>query len=194
MVDCIFCKIVSGEIPSIKIMEDPLNMAFLDVRPRSPGHTLAIPKKHYEKLEDMPEEEAKKLFGFIHKLIKAIPVAVNAQGYNLGINNGKAAGQEVMHVHFNIIPRFEGDQGSPIQGLVQVKVKEGPEEIAAKIKENLPTKEEKKDSQKEEKSETKVSVTDGGEEKPTKSFEREWQEFNLKEQDKAPDYSDARRE
>ncbi len=193
MVDCIFCKIVQGEIPVVKLMEDKLNLAFLDARPRSPGHTLVIPKKHYEKLEDMPEEEAKEFFGFMHKLTKAVPGAVNAQGFNLGVNNGKAAGQEVMHVHFNIIPRFEEDQGSPIQGLVQVEVKEDPKEIAKRIKENLPAEENKEEEKREEKKEQEKKK-EKDEEKPTKSSEREWQEFNLKEQDKAADYSDARRE
>jgi histidine triad (HIT) family protein len=178
--DCVFCKIVKGEIPAIKILEDELNLAFLDIKPRSPGHTLAIPKKHYEKLEDIPEEEVKELMGFIHKLIKVIPKAVDAQGFNLGINNGRVAGQEVMHVHFNIIPRFEGDNGLPIQGLVKLEVKEDLNSIGEKIRSLLksnPKKEENKEKQRE-----------------SKSFDREWQEFNLEEQDKAPDFSEARRE
>ena len=168
--DCIFCRIVQGEIPAIKIFEDELNLAFLDIKPRSPGHTLAIPKKHYERLEEMPEEEAKELMGFIHKLIKVIPEAVGAKGFNLGINNGKVAGQEVMHVHFNIIPRFEGDGGSSIQGIVKLEVKEDLNSIGQKIRKFLEK------------------------EKNDKSFEREWQEFNLETQNDVKDFSEARRE
>jgi len=178
--ECIFCKIVRGEIPATKVLEDQLNLAFLDIRPRSPGHTLVIPKKHYEKLEDMSQQEAKELFGFIHKLIKVVTRAVNAQGYNLGINNGKVAGQEVMHVHFNIIPRFHDDKGLPIQGIVQIEVKEDLNEIANKIKQKI--------------SELGLDKEKTKEEKPSKTSEREWQEFVLEEQDKAPNYSEARRE
>jgi histidine triad (HIT) family protein len=187
--DCIFCKIVNGEIPAVKILEDGLHLAFLDIRPCSPGHTLAITKKHYEKLEDMPEEEAKKYFGFIHKLIKAIPRAVNANGFNLGINNGRVAGQEVMHVHFNIIPRFEGDKGLPVQGLVHIEVKEDLNIIAEKIKTELSKIVVEKKEETLKKCEEKE-----GEEKPRKSFEREWQEFNLKHQDDVEDLSEVRRE
>jgi len=175
--DCIFCKIVKHEVSAIKILEDELNIAFLDIKPRSPGHTLVIPKKHYEKLEDMPEKEVEKLMGFIHKLIKIIPNVVGAQGFNLGINNGRVAGQEVMHVHFNIIPRFPNDNGLPIQGLVQIEVKEELNKIAEKIKKEI----------------SKLKNKEKGE-KIKKSFEREWQEFNLEVQDKISDFSETKRE
>jgi len=172
--ECIFCKIVKGEVPAIKILEDDLNLAFLDIKPRSPGHTLVIPKKHYEKLEDMPEEEVKELMGFIHKLIKVVPKVVGAQGFNLGINNGKVAGQEIMHTHFNIIPRFENDNGTSIQEIVKIEVKEDLNSIGKKIKEAFTS------NQKENKED--------------KSFEREWQEFNLEIQDDVPDLSEVRKE
>ncbi len=133
--NCVFCKIVKGELPCHKLAEEEVAIAFLDINPCSPGHALVIPKKHYERLEDMPREEVEKLIGLAHEVAKAIVKAVNADGFNLGINNGRAAGQEIMHVHFNIIPRFQGDGGRPIQSLVKVEVKESLEEVAKKIRE-----------------------------------------------------------
>lgn len=201
MTDCIFCKIVNGEIPTYKIYEDPLNFAFLDINPSSLGHTIIIPKKHYQKLEEMPEEEAKELFSVIFRLAKIVPKIVETSDCNIGINNGKSAGQEIPHLQFHIIPRFEGDKGLPIQGLVRMEVKkEALPELAEKIKKEIENsaifKEggevEIEDKKSEEKSEEpKKEET---EERPAKSPERDWQEFNLEEQDKAPDFSEARRE
>ncbi len=196
MPDCIFCKIVRGEIQTLKVYEDSLNLAFLDINPSSLGHTIIIPKKHYQKLEEMPEEEAKELFSVIFRLTKIIPKSVGTTDCNIGINNGKFAGQEVSHLHFHIIPRFEGDKGLPMQGLVRMGVKkEDLPKIAEKIKKEIEDSEvfkesEKSEEQKKEKSEGIKEIK----EESTKSSEREWQEFNLEEQDKAPNYSEARRE
>jgi histidine triad (HIT) family protein len=106
---CIFCKIVAGEIPSHKVYEDDDVLAFLDITPVNPGHTLVIPKHHYENLLDLPEAEAQKLLSVIKKIAPAIMGAVGAKGFNLGLNNGVSAGQVVGHVHFHIIPRLEND-------------------------------------------------------------------------------------
>ena len=196
MPDCIFCKIVRGEIQTLKVYEDSLNLAFLDINPSSLGHTIIIPKKHYQKLEEMPEEEAKELFSVIFRLTKIILKSVGTTDCNIGINNGKFAGQEVSHLHFHIIPRFEGDKGLPMQGLVRMGVKkEDLPKIAEKIKKEIEDSEvfkesEKSEEQKKEKSEEIKEIK----EESTKSSEREWQEFNLEEQDKAPNYSEARRE
>ncbi|OYT43514.1 MAG: HIT family hydrolase [Candidatus Aenigmarchaeota archaeon ex4484_56] len=170
--DCIFCKIVSNEIPTTKIYEDENTLAFLDINPCSPGHTVIIPKKHYQKLEEMSEEEVKKLFGVIYKLIKPVLKGVNSTNCNIGINNGKCAGQEVPHVHFHIIPRFENDGGGPLQKLVRLEVKEDLSVIADRIKNNIPKQKNNKDKEYDP--------------------DREWQEFKLEIEDKVPDYSDAR--
>ncbi len=106
--DCIFCKIISGDIPSYTLYEDEETKVFLDAFPVSRGHALLVPKKHYETLYDIPEEE----LSFIKKLpmiAKKIKEITGASGINIWQNNGKDAGQLVPHVHFHIVPRFPND-------------------------------------------------------------------------------------
>ena len=107
--DCIFCKIVEGKIPSAKLYEDSIVLAFLDIMPANRGHSLVIPKKHYETLLDIPEAELKKLIAELYKLTKAVVKATNAEGFNVFMNNKKVAGQVVPHAHFHIVPRFSND-------------------------------------------------------------------------------------
>ncbi len=115
--DCIFCKIVAGDIPATKVYEDADVLAFLDVNPLSRGHTLVIPKVHAERLEDLDEGDAEDLLRVLPDLVGAVQEAVGADGSNVGFNNGPAAGQEVPHVHGHIVPRFEGDGGAPIHAV-----------------------------------------------------------------------------
>ncbi len=107
---CIFCKIVGGEIPSFKIYEDNKVYAFLDINPVNAGHTLVIPKEHYIVLPQMPEALATHLMKVVKYLSGAIFEITGAHGINVFQNNGAAAGQEVPHVHFHIIPRFQDDK------------------------------------------------------------------------------------
>ncbi len=107
--DCIFTKIIAGEIPCEKIYEDDAVFAFLDINPVSDGHTLVIPKTKYEKLDECPEDVLADFCARLGKIAKAVGIAMNADGYNVLCNNGKAAGQLVDYVHFHIIPRKEGD-------------------------------------------------------------------------------------
>lgn len=109
MTDCIFCKIINGEIPSSPVYEDDHTIAFLDISPVNPGHTLVVPKRHCVNLEDMREEEIYHVFGIAKKLAPAIAAGVQADGFNIGMNNGKVAGQVVMHAHVHIMPRFSND-------------------------------------------------------------------------------------
>ena len=102
---CIFCKIARGEIPSSKIFEDDEVLAFLDIGPVSSGHTLVIPKKHYEKLHEVPADILSSISVCIGRVSKAVSSAMEADGYNVLCNNGKAAGQLVDHVHFQ--PRHD---------------------------------------------------------------------------------------
>lgn len=133
--DCIFCKIVGGEIPSYKVYEDDNVLAFLDITPVNPGHTLVIPKKHYENLFDLPEEEAKKLIVAIKKIAPAVLAGTGAKGFNLGLNNGGTAGQIVNHIHFHIMPRFENDDYELWHG--QAYMDGQAAEVLEKIKNNL---------------------------------------------------------
>ena len=107
--DCIFCKIIAGEIPSAKIYEDEQILAFLDIGPLSEGHCLVVPKDHYLRFEQLPVDLASALIRQIAPVAQAVVKAVNAEGYNILNNNGRCAGQLVEHVHFHIIPRNSGD-------------------------------------------------------------------------------------
>ena len=107
--DCIFCKMVAGQIPCVKVFEDDTVLAFLDIGPISDGHTLVIPKQHFGKLHDCPGELLSRVCSHLGRIAGAVAKAVNSDGYNLLCNNGKAAGQLVRHVHFHIIPRNTGD-------------------------------------------------------------------------------------
>jgi histidine triad (HIT) family protein len=107
--DCIFCKIASGHIPSTKIYEDEVVVAFLDIGPVSDGHTLVMPRQHFEKVHSCPPELLGKIWIRLGKIAGAVVSAADADGYNVLCNNGRAAGQVVDHLHFHIVPRKTGD-------------------------------------------------------------------------------------
>lgn len=109
MNDCLFCKIVKGEIPSHKIYEDDFTYAFLDITPVNPGHTLVVPKKHSLNILDAGEKDICALTSVSKKIALKIIKAVGAEAFNLAVNNGSAAGQVVPHLHFHIMPRFPND-------------------------------------------------------------------------------------
>ena len=134
--DCVFCKIVSGELPAAKIYEDEVTIAFLDVGPISDGHTLVIPKQHFERLHDCPAELIGQISSRLGKMAGAVSAAMNSDGYNLLCNNGRAAGQIVEHLHFHIIPRNAGD-GLLNRWPSYTYEKEKIEAIAGKIRQNL---------------------------------------------------------
>ncbi len=134
--DCVFCKIVAGEIPAKRIYEDETLLVFLDNGPISDGHTLVIPKPHFEKLHDCPAELLGQIFSRLGKIAGAVSTAMNSDGYNLLCNNGRAAGQVVEHLHFHIIPRNVGDgllNRWPSYAYEQGKI----EAIADKIRQNV---------------------------------------------------------
>ena len=108
--DCIFCKIINGEIPSFKIYEDEMFIAILDRFPASSGHALIIPKHHYKDMFGLPQEEAMAIYPLAKKLALKIKEVFNAEGINIVQNNGEAAGQSVYHFHLHIIPRKDGDE------------------------------------------------------------------------------------
>ena len=107
--DCVFCKIVAGKIPCMRIFENEQVLAFLDVGPVSDGHTLVIPRAHYGKLHECPEEVLVELSNCLSKIAPAVAGAMETEAYNVLCNNGRAAGQLVEHVHFHIIPRSDDD-------------------------------------------------------------------------------------
>jgi len=107
--NCIFCKIVAGQIPATKVYEDEVALAFLDIGPISDGHTLVIPKQHFDKLHECPAELLSQISRCLGRIAHAAVAATGADGYNVLCNNGRVAGQLVDHMHFHIIPRNAGD-------------------------------------------------------------------------------------
>lgn len=133
---CLFCKMVAGQIPVAKIYEDDVVLSFLDIGPISDGHTLVIPKQHFEKLHDCPSELLGRVCSRLGRIAAAVVAAMNSEGYNVLCNNGRAAGQLLEHLHFHIIPRNTGD--AVFNRWPAYKYKEGKiEQIALKIRENL---------------------------------------------------------
>ena len=107
--NCIFCKIIKGEIPSYKVYEDDIVIAFLDINPINPGHTLVIPKNHFKDTFEVPDAILKHITIVIKKIAPAILKGVGADACNININNGETSGQVVMHAHWHIKPRFKND-------------------------------------------------------------------------------------
>ncbi len=107
--DCVFCKIIRGEIPACKIYEDSDIISFLDILPASPGHCLIVPKKHYGTLIEIPDDEVKDIMAGAKKVASAISSAYGNKAYNIVMNNGMEAGQIVHHAHVHVIPRFSND-------------------------------------------------------------------------------------
>lgn len=133
--NCIFCKIIKGEISSEKIYEDENVFAFLDINPVNIGHTLLIPKKHSQNIFDTETTTLEKITPALKKLSLSIKNAVKADGINIISNNGGAAGQLVFHLHLHIIPRFTNDGFKHWHG--KNYSKEEMTETAEKIKSNL---------------------------------------------------------
>ena len=108
--DCIFCKLVSGQIPALKIYEDANFIGFLDINPRRRGHAVVIPKRHVKTLLELPEKLAGEYLEVVQAVARHIVGALGAKGFNFGSNNGEVAGQMVPHVHIHILPRFSGEK------------------------------------------------------------------------------------
>lgn len=109
MNDCVFCKIVAGEIPSYRVYEDEHTLAFLDIHPVSNGHTLVIPKRHARNIFDIESEEWGRMQETVRKVADAVEKATDAHGINMMMNNREHAGQIVDHAHVHLIPRFKND-------------------------------------------------------------------------------------
>ena len=135
MENCIFCKIIAGEIPSATVYEDDDVKAILDVNPAARGHVIVLPKKHASDVFSIPDEDLSKAICVAKKIAIAVKEAYKCDGVNILQNNGEAAGQTVFHLHIHVIPRFEGDT-------ISVKWKQGEmpsdlDVIAGEIKECL---------------------------------------------------------
>jgi histidine triad (HIT) family protein len=139
MSDCIFCKIINGEIPSAKVYENEHVLAFLDISQVTKGHTLVIPKVHKENIFELTSDIAKNLFEAVPNIANAIKQTYNPVGLNLVNNNGEQAGQTVFHYHLHIIPRYgKGDGfGAVWKSHANQYTSDDLQKIAAEISENL---------------------------------------------------------
>ncbi len=104
--NCVFCAIAAGEIPCFKVYEDDVVLAYLDINPFTKGHTLVIPKAHSQGLVDTSDETLAAVLARVRKVAAHIKEALPCDGFNILQNNGEAAGQTVMHLHFHIVPRY----------------------------------------------------------------------------------------
>lgn len=134
--DCVLCKIVAGEIPCVKVLQDDVALALMDIGPLAEGHVLLIPRQHVETIDDLTADEAAALLRHLPALVGGVSGATGCEGVNVLQNNGRVANQVVPHVHFHIIPRNAGDEfhfnwpaGKYPPGR--------SEEIARKIRDNL---------------------------------------------------------
>lgn len=133
--DCVFCKIIKKEIPAYIVYEDEKVIAFLDIAPVNPGHTLIVPKIHYENILDTPSKILEELILATKKIAKAVCDGIGYAGFNLGVNNGRVAGQIISHLHFHIIPRRINDG---LRLWPQRRYTKGePEKVVQKIKEKI---------------------------------------------------------
>jgi len=107
--DCIFCRIISGQIPPAKVGETKNALAFLDIAPANKGHTLVIPKMHAERFDQLDPAVCTEMAALAQQVARRMIVALKVQGYNILLNNGRASGQEVPHCHLHIIPRYAND-------------------------------------------------------------------------------------
>lgn len=137
MENCTFCKIINKEIPSSIVFEDEDVVAFMDVHPANTGHILVLPKKHVQSLLDLDNVFASSLFSVAKNICTAIKkTSIKCEGFSFRMNDGKAAGQEVPHLHLHIIPRFDNDKVQNLQTFER-KSKEELDGIVLKIKEYL---------------------------------------------------------
>ena len=118
--DCIFCKIISGEIKSKFLKETAHSVSFLDAFPLAKGHALVIPKKHHQKIQDMSLEENTDLFSLVHDVISKVDTITGST--LVAIHNGKEAGQEIPHVHVHLVPRSEDDSAGAIHSMFNSEV------------------------------------------------------------------------
>ncbi len=136
MSDCVFCKIVAGQIPSTRVFEDGHTLAFMDLGQVNPGHVLVAVKKHAENIYELDDEQAAAVARASTRVSRAIREAFKPEGLSVYQANGKAAGQTVFHYHVHLLPRHAGD-GMELTWPVKNPPREKLEEYAARIRTTL---------------------------------------------------------
>ncbi|AIF84703.1 HIT family hydrolase, diadenosine tetraphosphate hydrolase [Candidatus Nitrososphaera evergladensis SR1] len=138
--NCIFCKIATGQIPARVIMQNDRATAFLDAFPLAAGHTLVVPKAHFQKVQDMDAPDAQAVFDLVYKITARVESAAGTGASTIAIHNGKEAGQEVSHVHIHIIPRKPGDGAGPVHSMFKNRPKLSAQEMDALLDKMNPAK------------------------------------------------------
>ncbi len=132
--DCLFCRITNKEISAEIIYEDKDTVAFLDIHPCAPGHSIIIPKKHAENILVLEDASIAPTFLTVKRVSAMLNVALKPSGFTIGINHGRMSGQVVDHLHIHVMPRFLNDGGASIHSVVNNPPKESLAKIANKIK------------------------------------------------------------
>ena|SRR5258708_5480176 len=132
MENCIFCKLVQNEIPSLRVYEDDDTVSFMELNPSAPGHVMVILKKHGNNILEYSQDELGKLMGGVQKVAAKIEKSLQPDSITIGINHKERSG--VPHLHIHLLPRWENDKGGIIQSVVKNKPKESREDIAEKIR------------------------------------------------------------
>ena len=129
--NCIFCKIVAGQIHARVIKQNEKAIAFLDAFPLAAGHALVIPRSHYPKVQDMAPADVQAVFQLAHEITGRVESATGAPASTIAVHNGREAGQEVPHMHIHIVPRKQGDGAGPIHSMFKNRPKLSAQEMDA---------------------------------------------------------------
>jgi len=135
--ECLFCSFAQGVFPADMVLEDEKAFAILDIHPSAPGHTLIIPRAHYEEIKDIGPDTAQALFEILGRVIAALKNTLHAEGFTIGFNYGHAAGQGMPHLHVHVIPRFAGDGGGSLHTIVSTPSPEPLAALAKRLREGL---------------------------------------------------------
>ena len=135
--DCVFCKILRGGIPCTKVYEDDLVLAFLDIAPFNYGQVVIIPKEHQNSITTLPENLSARMIAVAPKIGVAQIRNLNADGFNLMLNNGAAAGQTVQHCHLHVIPRYTGDRVTMTAAPLAYDSLDAMRDVAEKLRQRL---------------------------------------------------------
>ena len=131
--DCIFCKIINGEIPAEVVARDDFTITVLDVHPRALGHSMVLPRKHADSILELEDNQLQPVLGAVKGATEMLKKAFSPDGFTIGINHGRVAGQEIDHLHVHIIPRWRSDGGMSVQGVVSNPPKDSLKEVANTI-------------------------------------------------------------
>lgn len=131
--NCIFCKLVAGEVPNYTVFENDIFLAFLDVFPHAMGHTVIVPKRHVNNFTELSDEEMARLLGVVKRVMGKLDGALQPDGYNIGWNERPAGGQVVPHLHVHVLPRYSEDGGGSMHSIVKNPGSKTVQEVAEMI-------------------------------------------------------------